>query len=241
MFKKHALLACLAFGAASGTAIAENWAGATVGAFAGHVSHENKGHGSSFNDTTPGALWAWSRTNREETDERFFGGLKAGYDWQSGNYVYGVIADLAFTNTSRSSGHLDSGNYSYHREDKMDWLATVRGRFGIDVNGFLPYVTGGLALANIKNNHQTITCCPTIYESNKDDIRYGWVLGAGVEKKVTNALSVSFEGLYAAFPKKGGDNRNFASVTGDTVAAFASDVKVCNKAVLLNLGINYKF
>lgn len=234
--KSRTLLTATLLSLACGSAFAENWAGASIGVTVGGAWHESKGKGASFDDTSPEALAVWDETNKKHTESKFIGGVKAAYDWQSGNTVYGVIFDWNYVNNDNKSGTLDYGYYSYHRQDKMDWLSTIRARVGMDVSGFLPYLTGGLAIADITNVHQTITCCPTLYESNKDDIHFGWTLGAGVEKKINNAFSVTLEGLYADFGSKNG-NVTTPPMFSDV---YSSRVKLENNVYMLNLSLNYK-
>ncbi|MEM7391040.1 MAG: DUF5777 family beta-barrel protein, partial [Verrucomicrobiota bacterium] len=48
------------------------------------------------------------------------GGVAVGHDWQKGNFVYGVVADIA-------GGQLESSSYwgdDYRKEQDWDWLAT---------------------------------------------------------------------------------------------------------------------
>jgi outer membrane immunogenic protein len=234
--KARILLTASLLTLACGSALAENWSGASIGVTVGGAWHESSGKGASFDDTSPEALNVWAQTNKKHTEDKFTGGVKAAYDWQSGNAVYGVIFDWNYVNADSKSGTLDYGWYSYHREDKMDWLATIRGRVGMDVAGFLPYLTGGLAISDITNIHQTITCCPTLYESNKDDVHFGWTLGAGVEKKINNNFSVTLEGLYADF----GSTKGNVTTPPMYSSVYNSQVKLENNVYLLNLGLNYK-
>jgi hypothetical protein len=69
-------------------------------------------------------------------------GVQAGYNWQSGNAVYGVEADWAWTGFDEEWLHYDGDDYV---KAQMDWLATLRGRLGLAAGNALGYVTGGLA------------------------------------------------------------------------------------------------
>ncbi|WP_235276138.1 outer membrane protein [Methylotenera sp. G11] len=219
---------------------AENWAGANVGLSISSYDYENKGHGASFDDTSPSALSVWAATNDKKSDNGVGVGIKGGYNWQTDNFVYGVLADLTYIDAkikSETPGGIHDGFYSYKRVDELNWLATVRGKAGIDLNGFLPYVTAGLAVADVENKHQTITCCPTLYESSDNDTKVGYVIGFGVEKKINENWGVNFDYSYIDLGK---DRGNAHGVVGSATAN-PSRVKLENELTLINLGLNYYF
>lgn len=58
-------------------------------------------------------------------DDDFTGGLQGGYNWQSGNLVFGPEGDISFAD---------------------DTFGTVRGRLGVAHRNWLFYGTGGLAI-----------------------------------------------------------------------------------------------
>ncbi len=219
---------------------AENWAGGYIGFNLAYHDYENKGYGDSFDDIDSEALYVWSQTNKRRSDAGTGGGLKAGYNWQSGKYVYGILADITYLDASidkETPGGISDGHYSYKRTDSIKWLATLRGKAGMDVNGFLPYVTAGLAYGDIKSVHQTITCCPTLYESSRDHKETGYIVGLGVEKKINGRFSLNLEALYVDFGKENGS----AHATVGSKNALPSRVKLENKMTLINLGLNYSF
>ena len=64
------------------------------------------------------------------------GGGQIGYNWQSGQWVLGIEADI------QGSGANDTfAAYKFSNP----WFGTVRGRAGYAMNNVLLYVTGGLA------------------------------------------------------------------------------------------------
>src|SRR5262245_41348626 len=69
-----------------------------------------------------------------------------GYNWQLGQTVFGLEGDADWSSVRGSSNC--GGGLSC--ETRSDYLATVRGRLGYAIDRFMPYVTGGLALGNIK-------------------------------------------------------------------------------------------
>ncbi|MGC1584198.1 MAG: outer membrane beta-barrel protein, partial [Rhodomicrobium sp.] len=67
---------------------------------------------------------------------------------------------------------------------QMDWFGTVRGRVGYAFDRALVYATGGFAYGNVTN-----TGWPS-------ETQTGWVVGAGVEYKITPSWSAKVEYQY---------------------------------------------
>jgi outer membrane immunogenic protein len=107
-----------------------------------------------------------------------FGGGQVGYNWQDGEYVYGVEADIQFSDIKGKDSASVSDSYDFGiglvrcpnprgglgacvsgqdfgavaAEQKLKWYSTVRGRIGVaPFEGLLFYATGGVAFGKIKN------------------------------------------------------------------------------------------
>jgi outer membrane immunogenic protein len=117
-------------------------------------------------------------------------GGTAGYNLQTGEpYVLGIEADLDWTGlkaTTASSACAPNPAC----ELSAPVLGTVRLRFGYAFDTILPYVTGGVAIANFDAD---IAGAPfgTATATN-----LGWTAGAGVEFAITNALRAKIEYLH---------------------------------------------
>ena len=79
-----------------------------------------------------------------------------GYNMQTGNFVFGLEGDVDASwadgsGTGGGAGTPCSGNGC---QTKNTWLATGRGRIGYAWDRFLPYITGGAAIGNIKATSQ---------------------------------------------------------------------------------------
>lgn len=144
-------------------------------------------------------------------------GTIAGYNWQSGNLVYGLEADLGFSNANAPEEYYPEIN-DFERAG-VDWVGSVRGRIGYAFDNFLVYAAGGLAGAQLE-----------FYDSEEfgEDTLLGWTIGAGIEAKVTETASLRLEYLYSDY----GDE-DF-TVDGDTYNASLSSHQV-------RLGLNAKF
>lgn len=110
-------------------------------------------------------------------DSAFLLGVHGGMSWQSGNYVYGIEADIGTS-------------------DDIEYLWSVRGRLGYGTDKWLAYFTGGVAFANFQT---TVTGPNFIVDLDDDDPDAGYVLGGGIEFKVGELASIGLEGLYYDF------------------------------------------
>ncbi|HJU31069.1 MAG TPA: outer membrane protein [Hyphomicrobiaceae bacterium] len=122
----------------------------------------------------------------------FIGGGQIGYNFQTGNVVFGVEASISGTtldDTHRSTVNPAAVRYS----TDIDTIATVTGRLGIVADRALIYVKAGWAGANVGISG-TNTALPDSFSI--DDWRNGWTVGGGVEMKVTRNVSLGLEYSY---------------------------------------------
>ena len=115
-----------------------------------------------------------------------FGGT-FGLNYQVGSLVWGLEGDLNWDRIRGSSGPVAGVNYDSY----LQWLGTVRGRVGFAFDRFLPYVTGGAAVGDVRGS---VTAPVTILSGT--NTQAGWTLGAGVEYAFTPSLSGKAEYLY---------------------------------------------
>lgn len=101
------------------------------------------------------------------------GGILSGYNFQNGNFVFGIDSDFSFTSIDEPIG---SGSV------ELNTLSTVRGRVGYAFDRVLPYVTGGLAYSSVD-----IFGGPGF--GTEDEFYFGWTAGAGVEVAATKNVS----------------------------------------------------
>jgi outer membrane immunogenic protein len=168
---------------------------------------------------------AWGRSNFEglPTTGGFgvSGGLiggTLGYNWQSGQAVFGIETDLDWSNIKGSSA---CG--AFNCETRNRYLGTLRGRLGYAFDRFMPYITGGLAYGNIKASTTTFP--------GASETKAGWTLGAGAEFAVAGPWTAKVEYLYA-------DLGRFDCSTGCT-ATPPQNVKFNTNIV--RGGLNYRF
>jgi outer membrane immunogenic protein len=121
-------------------------------------------------------------------------GGTAGYNLQTGEpYVFGVEADLDWAGMKATMAPAacagQGGSGICELRDPL--FATTRLRFGYAFDRFLPYVTGGVAIAWLKAD---IVGEPF---GQAPSTQLGWTAGAGLEYAITDALRAKVEYLHA--------------------------------------------
>jgi outer membrane immunogenic protein len=164
----------------------------------------------------------WGRSNFSDpfasgsfnTSGGLVGGT-AGYNWQMNQVVFGVEGDIDWSNIRGSS--VCGTAIITSCETRNDWLGTARGRLGYAFDRFMPYVTGGLAVGEIKTSIAGI--------GSANDTKAGWTAGAGLEAAIAGPWTAKIEYLYVDLGRGG-------SVLG-------SDAKFNTN--LVRAGLNYRF
>ncbi len=106
------------------------------------------------------------------------GGAQFGYNWQSGQFVFGAETDLQLSGSEDTFAPFKFSN---------PWFGTLRGRVGYAFNNILVYGTAGLAYGSLHVEGLGFT------ESNAG---FGWTAGLGLELGLTQNWSVRAEYLY---------------------------------------------
>jgi outer membrane immunogenic protein len=106
-----------------------------------------------------------------------------GYNWQMGQGVFGLEADVDWSSIGGSTA---CGGTSC--EVHNNWLGTGRARFGYAFDRFMPYITGGLAFGEVQTN--------VVGVSSVSDTKVGWTIGAGVEGAIAGPWTAKVEYLY---------------------------------------------
>jgi len=149
-----------------------------------------------------------------------FGG-QLGYNWQFGQFVYGLEADADWTDLRGSSNVFGCGLAACRTRN--DFLATARGRIGFAADRWMPYLTGGLAVGNIR------TTTPGF--AGIDQTNAGWTVGGGLEVALVGNWTAKAEYLYVDLGTAG-----CGAVCG---MPFGNNVSLTTNVV--RGGINYRF
>ena len=174
-----------------------NWSGWYVG---GHVGYL-------WGETT-----VWDDSVLLEKDAKtngFIGGLLAGYNWQSGAWVFGGEADFGWTNAHGTGNQSENGPVNHY---KFHWTSHVRGRLGYAFDNVLVFAAGGLALTDFDYTQTGLQAFGTVYT--------GWTIGGGFDVAFARNWIARLEYLHDDFGSKNyviNSDPYRVKLTGDTV------------------------
>lgn len=180
-------------------ASASNWEGTYIGAFVGY------GRGMAYQPDDESDYLP----DYELPLEGATLGVTAGADFLiSGSVIAGMVGDLAWSRLH--------GEEELYSEVDINWAASLRGKLGYDAGAFLPYLTGGLALAvvNVKNN--------TFDDSN---IHFGWTAGVGTEVALSDTMSLDVLYRYSDYGQ----------------VAYEPDIHFSATAHTISVGLNWRY
>jgi outer membrane immunogenic protein len=194
---------------------AASWAGWYIGAHAGAVWQKTDANS---------AYQGFAFDNNTFSKTGFIGGGQIGYNWQHGNFVFGLEGDISGLGGTNTGQFQNFSGYQY--KSRINWLSTVRGRFGLAVGDTMAYMTAGVAFAGVKN---TVHAVGSDYSSSKT--RTGWTVGGGVEHMLNRNWTIGLEGLFVDLGKS-----SFAVPIGSGKTGHFQ-----NQAVIGRVKLNYKF
>jgi opacity protein-like surface antigen len=140
-------------------------------------------------------------------------GAKLGANFSVGSgIVLGAEGDVAW---AAIGGYDDVNDADFD----INWTSSLRGRVGYDAGAFMPYLTGGLALAGA-----------TASDAGTDNTQthFGWTAGAGVEVAATEQISLDLNYRYSDYGQA-----TYNVGNGD------SDLDLSTHAI--TAGVNFKF
>lgn len=170
------------------------------------------------------------------------GGGQIGYNWQfAPNWVIGIEGDISGTGIRKSTtspvtvgGAILGPGINNLAERNVDWLATVRGRFGYAADRFLVYVTGGGAWGDV-NYTAGPNYAGLFNPVSFNKTQSGWTAGGGVEYAFTSNWTARAEYLYYDL---GGVSAVNVSVVPPVASTTVWDRTRVN---VVRAGVNYKF
>lgn len=272
MKKMFAAISILALATATVPAMAQDWTGPYVG---GHVGYSNLAddadetllfdtnrdgaYGDTVNTTAPANAFSPgfcggapngdnAGAGCEDDDNKAGYGLRAGYDWQSGAWVYGIVGEIEKTNLKDSVTGFSTTPAAYHFRREVDSVAAIRGRLGYVMNDWLTYATAGVARADIERAFVTTNVSNSFTPSGGDD-GDGYQIGIGIEKKTMGNWSLGVEYLYTSLKDEGymvavgpgtaGPNNPFRIVDPQGANMIRGDDQFDNHSFRVTL--NYRF
>ena len=173
------------------------------------------------------------------------GGVQAGYNWQMGNIVLGVEADVGVASASKTL-NFNSTPFGVavnaFGKAGVSWLGTARVRLGFTPwDNFLVYATGGAAFGGVENRLGAVASIGGVpianYAGGGRSTSTGWTVGGGFEYGFNYNWTVKTEYLYY--------NLGSRTITGvDAGPVFPGEFvsyRVKNDGHIFRVGLNYKF
>ena len=204
---------------------APDWTGIYLG---GNVGYAGAHFGSQSVDFTsdgydPGPDFSSSSSSD------LIGGIHGGANYQIDQIVLGVEGDFDWTSLDQKNdgtllaGGVPFGNSTTQMSEDVNWLASARLRLGYAAGDFMPYLTGGIAWANIEysgfvTNNVDAGGGPGPYSEKKDET--GWVVGGGIEYMPFKNWTIRAEYLHYDF----GDGGKFVGAHNPTFVPGAAGV-----------------
>jgi outer membrane immunogenic protein len=157
-----------------------DWSGLYIGAHAGYLN----GDVNLNEDLSPGG----------GNISGFFGGVLAGYNFPhiGAPYVVGVEADVGWGDVQGNGTTCFNCAFDFHYD--LEWDAHFRVRAGMNMRTYMPFIAGGVALADLN-----------ITENSKplwNDVYTGGTIGAGFDARLEPNVVGRAEFLYDFYPKQ---------------------------------------
>jgi outer membrane immunogenic protein len=177
----------------------------------------------------------------------FLGAVHAGYNWQFAPFwVVGLEGDWSWTHatdhniqpwTAPGGGSPPPGSFT-NMGTTLDWMSSLRGRFGYLVTpNLMAYATGGFAWAKFTyaaTNSNTFTySAPVAFSSSQP----GFALGGGLEYAINSHWFARVEYLYFQFK----NNPNVIGIAPAFPAFPSNYVWSATNVSVARAGLSYKF
>jgi outer membrane immunogenic protein len=180
-----------------------------------------------------------------------FVGGEAGFNWQSGRWVFGIEGDGNWAEIEGASIHVGTQPFGCSLAirscgTKIRDFETVRARIGYaygPTGSFLVYVTGGWATASQDYLlARTTTNAPAFFTWNEWKRTDGFVVGGGAEYGITPWLSLKAEALFVQLGRRtycglSPTCEPFIAAEGFTV----EPVSIRTNFVVARMGLNARF
>src|SRR5271166_1808362 len=233
------------------------WTGFYIGANAGGIWSSGSRNATLFAPGQDVFLSGYFPGGIGNNQGGFIGGGQAGYNWQTGAWVFGVETDFDGTSLGKTFNYASTpfagggvpvgllGDSLYvHAKANLDWLGTTRGRVGFVAtpdNRLMVYGTGGVAYGGGSSSFSVYDATGgAFWSGNPGSDKVGWTVGGGVEYAITNNITIKGEYLYVDL-----GSRNITTV-GNLAASTLfpgtyATAKINYDASIFRVGANYKF
>ena len=240
MFRSVSYIAIIAAAASATPAMAENdWTGAYVGAFIGGISPGFENNSQPFFEGATGGCTApnddcYSALNDLE-DFSGLAGLRFGYDRQiNDSYVVGGVGEFAFaglSNVTYYNGSDSQRTNSERAELRVNTMASVRGRLGLDLGDTLVFASAGVSFVTADFAASTSDTDPRLGVESLSKVAP--TIGIGVEHRVSENISLG-AGINQVILNEERDIGSLGDIDTESAIKFKN-------LTSLDLSINFRF
>jgi outer membrane immunogenic protein len=189
------------------------------------------------------------------------GGVQAGYNWQTGNFLFGAETDIQYSGQKGDALFVASApvpgfppaQISASYTEKLLWFGTLRARIGFTPSQqWLIFLTGGLAYGEVSSNGSATStgaggpAIQPLGNWSNSATKTGWTVGGGVEVALPNNWSLKFEYIHIDLGELDTTIATFPGCFGTIAkcipaAAGTGTVKSRITDEVARIGINYRF
>jgi outer membrane immunogenic protein len=198
-----------------------------------------------FNPRSPPAIA--DAGDQDITPTGFTAGGQAGYNRQFGWLVVGAEVDVDYFGikgaTSGGAPYPNNlpGSFTVRSSVSTDWLVTARPRVGWAVNNWLIYVTGGLAVGDLKGKFSFADTAGATESGSISSTKAGWTFGGGIEVGMQGPWTVRVEYLRVDLGSASTTSANLSVAGGPAFPTNPFTHGVDLTASIVRAGLNYRF
>ena len=179
--------------------VTERRAAPAAGSVAGHGAHDWAGpylgvHAGYFRGKDEYRYSVGAFLSADVKDDAFIGGGLLGYNHAFGRYVLGLEGDISGL-ASHDTSVVAGGNPG----SETKWNSHIRARGGYAVGRWLPFVSLGLAITELRTELVPATLTPV---ARAEEVLTGLSVGGGLDFALTENLILRGEYLYDNYGKE---------------------------------------
>jgi opacity protein-like surface antigen len=174
------------------------------------------------------------------------GSLYGGYGMQFGNIVAGleVSAGTLFIDQSRAVTteyqSLPGTSFTIEQTVSADWVATFRPRVGWAQDGWLAYVSGGVAVTQLNfDSRFSDNAFSASSDGSTDELKIGWTVGGGGEFALDEDWSLRGEYMFTDFGDIDSSSVVDETFVGNVPAALDHSADFTTHA--FSIGVTFRF
>jgi opacity protein-like surface antigen len=191
--------------------------------------------GVSAGSTWGGMHWASQGSTVDPDYAGYLAGGQAGYNYQTGRFVWGIEADAGASNARGAAGACAIQPPLFGCEDDVGVLGSLTGRFGYTWGRALFYAKGGWEYGEVTAGTSLnfvdpfLGFPPASGAMKSTNWENGWTAGVGIEYALTDKWSAKAEYMHYEFPQ-------YTFTVAQNTTANATTA-----GNIVRIGVNYHF